>query len=103
MTKDLHKENKFDGKKPAKLGTPKNPAIVQVQNKKRMKEVAAVFEENGWEYEIHIDPKKPENLTDLEILSNPVETIHAEQKVGRNDPCPCGSGKKYKHCCENKS
>ncbi|MBQ3125275.1 MAG: preprotein translocase subunit SecA [Clostridia bacterium] len=23
----------------------------------------------------------------------------AEKKVGRNDPCPCGSGKKYKHCC----
>jgi preprotein translocase subunit SecA len=23
----------------------------------------------------------------------------AGQKVGRNDPCPCGSGKKYKHCC----
>ena len=22
----------------------------------------------------------------------------AQQKVGRNDPCPCGSGKKYKHC-----
>ena len=21
------------------------------------------------------------------------------QKVGRNDPCPCGSGKKYKNCC----
>jgi preprotein translocase subunit SecA len=21
------------------------------------------------------------------------------KKVGRNDPCPCGSGKKYKHCC----
>ncbi|MDF1512448.1 MAG: SEC-C metal-binding domain-containing protein, partial [Anaerolineae bacterium] len=21
-----------------------------------------------------------------------------EQKVGRNDPCPCGSGKKYKYC-----
>lgn len=24
--------------------------------------------------------------------------VKAEQKVGRNDPCPCGSGKKYKHC-----
>lgn len=24
------------------------------------------------------------------------------QKVGRNDPCPCGSGKKYKKCCELK-
>ena len=23
----------------------------------------------------------------------------AKKKVGRNDPCPCGSGKKYKHCC----
>lgn len=23
-------------------------------------------------------------------------------KIGRNDPCPCGSGKKYKHCCMNK-
>lgn len=26
-------------------------------------------------------------------------TIRTEKKVGRNDPCPCGSGKKYKHCC----
>ncbi len=24
------------------------------------------------------------------------------KKVGRNDPCPCGSGKKYKKCCANK-
>jgi preprotein translocase subunit SecA len=23
----------------------------------------------------------------------------AGKKIGRNDPCPCGSGKKYKHCC----
>ena len=22
--------------------------------------------------------------------------------IGRNEPCPCGSGKKYKHCCLNK-
>ena len=24
---------------------------------------------------------------------------HRAQKVGRNDPCPCGSGKKFKRCC----
>lgn len=24
---------------------------------------------------------------------------HPREKTGRNDPCPCGSGKKYKHCC----
>lgn len=28
------------------------------------------------------------------------KTVRREQpKVGRNEPCPCGSGKKYKHCC----
>ena len=27
---------------------------------------------------------------------------HHEQKAGRNDPCPCGSGKKYKKCCLKK-
>ena len=28
------------------------------------------------------------------------QTVRREEpKVGRNDPCPCGSGKKYKHCC----
>ena len=25
--------------------------------------------------------------------------VHVEKKIGRNDPCPCGSGKKYKNCC----
>lgn len=27
------------------------------------------------------------------------QPIHKGAKIGRNDPCPCGSGKKYKHCC----
>ena len=27
------------------------------------------------------------------------EPVRAEKTVGRNDPCPCGSGKKYKKCC----
>ena len=26
-------------------------------------------------------------------------TVVKPHKIGRNDPCPCGSGKKYKHCC----
>jgi preprotein translocase subunit SecA len=36
-----------------------------------------------------------------ELLDNtpPVDPIKAEEKPGRNDPCPCGSGKKYKKCC----
>ncbi|MCX5702754.1 MAG: preprotein translocase subunit SecA [Candidatus Omnitrophica bacterium] len=31
------------------------------------------------------------------IMTPPIQASH--QKVGRNDPCPCGSGKKYKKCC----
>jgi preprotein translocase subunit SecA len=27
-----------------------------------------------------------------------VQPVRVEKKVGRNDPCPCGSGKKYKQC-----
>ncbi len=29
-------------------------------------------------------------------------TVRIENKIGRNDPCPCGSGKKYKKCCLGK-
>lgn len=32
----------------------------------------------------------------------PETYVRAEPKVGRNDPCPCGSGKKYKKCCLDK-
>ncbi len=27
------------------------------------------------------------------------QPVHVGEKIGRNDPCPCGSGKKYKNCC----
>ena len=40
---------------------------------------------------------------DDEPLPAPVEPIsNVEAVPGRNDPCPCGSGKKYKRCCMNK-
>lgn len=89
----------FDGKKTAKLGTEKNPAIVNVKTKKRVKELESVFEKNDWKYSIELDSDKPEDINDLEMLLNPPKTVIAEKKVGRNDPCPCGSGKKHKKCC----
>ncbi len=89
----------FDGKKTLKLGTEKNLAVVNVQTEERVKELETVFEENGWEYKIELEPDKPEDITDLNILLNPQKTKIAEKKVGRNEPCPCGSGKKYKKCC----
>ena len=29
----------------------------------------------------------------------PIEQAHSSGSIGRNDPCSCGSGKKYKKCC----
>ena len=31
------------------------------------------------------------------------EPQRTKSKIGRNDPCPCGSGKKYKRCCSGKT
>ena len=36
---------------------------------------------------------------DAPKLPSPDEPIRSETKTKRNDPCPCGSGKKYKQCC----
>ena len=41
-----------------------------------------------------------------ELLKNTEKVkpiIKADKAVGRNEPCPCGSGKKFKKCCANKA
>ena len=58
--------------------------------------------------------KQNENI-EREQVAKPTTAVHGEsdgtvkkrpvrsvQKIGRNDPCPCGSGKKYKNCCLGK-
>lgn len=44
-----------------------------------------------------------EDEEDMIAKTEKVEPIKADGKVKRNDPCPCGSGKKYKKCCEGKA
>jgi preprotein translocase subunit SecA len=43
-----------------------------------------------------------EMRTSVEAQRAPQPVRASGAKVGRNDPCPCGSGKKYKHCCMRK-
>ena len=38
-------------------------------------------------------------LEETKVSKQPVAAVRTGNKVGRNDPCPCGSGKKYKKCC----
>ncbi len=56
-----------------------------------------LYELPQWE-EIFTEEKRAE----LYKEQRSSRTIRKEAKIGRNDPCPCGSGKKYKKCCANK-
>jgi preprotein translocase subunit SecA len=50
----------------------------------------------------NIQRKKEKELADISFVGGDTSTaarpVNGGQKVGRNDPCPCGSGKKYKKC-----
>ena len=54
-----------------------------------------------WLYELPQWDKifTPEKRKDLYLEQKKSGTVIKPHKVGRNDPCPCGSGKKYKYCC----
>jgi len=85
--------------KVVRLGTKKAPAQVSVQNEQRKQEIEIIMKENGWIADIKVDEKADEDIRDLEILQNKTERAVTTKKANRNDPCPCGSGKKYKKCC----
>lgn len=40
-----------------------------------------------------------EFIMPMEIQPTPKQMARRPPKVGRNEPCPCGSGKKFKRCC----
>ncbi|MGH7271990.1 MAG: SEC-C metal-binding domain-containing protein [Polyangiaceae bacterium] len=48
---------------------------------------------------VGVEPDKAEDLTDIERTLLARTPPRAAPKIGRNDPCPCGSGKKFKKCC----
>ena len=54
-----------------------------------------------WLYELPMwnDIFDPETKKRLYLEQKKSGTVIVGKKVGRNDPCPCGSGKKYKFCC----
>ena len=97
----------------AKLGSNKKPTRFRVQTEERLGELAAICEKNGWIFIGALEPDEPEDICELEYLLNPesyssppkmngsnqITVRHEKPKIGRNAPCPCGSGRKYKKCC----
>jgi SWIM/SEC-C metal-binding protein len=83
-----------------RLGSHKRPAIVRVPNHERGQEIIDLCAGRDWELIVGVEPDQPEDITDVLKLLNPDQfTVRVEPTAGRNDPCPCGSGAKYKKCC----
>jgi hypothetical protein len=55
-----------------------------------------------WEEELSEERLAGDDDLDDDFVDAPVTHARVEPKIGRNEPCPCGSGKKYKKCCLNR-
>ena len=53
-----------------------------------------LYELPQWDSILTVEERK-----DIKKEYNKTKTIVKDKKTNRNDPCPCGSGKKYKKCC----
>ena len=76
------------------------------QIKQRFIDIAKRMEKDGVDFKSIRQMKKWMKAHEAELKAEQaggvpkVETVvHEGPKIGRNDPCPCGSGKKYKKCC----
>jgi SWIM/SEC-C metal-binding protein len=83
----------------ARIGTKQRPAVVRVQTQGRAAEILELCKENDIQVLVGVEPDKTEDISDVERILAPPTPALAGPKVGRNDPCPCGSGKKFKKCC----
>ncbi len=68
---------------------------VQQRDPEQVREAAPEKHEDYSKYQSN---RGPSQSAPQQQQERRVEPIRTEPKIGRNDPCPCGSGKKYKHC-----
>ena len=56
---------------------------------------------HGWAVKNGVEDTPLMNQVGDMLGANPIDSVAARNdgKVGRNSKCPCGSGKKFKHCC----
>lgn len=70
---------------------------VRVQSSEQIGQAAEALEQQG-EHLSNVRYTAPTETGEVETRLDAATAVAAVPKVGRNDPCPCGSGKKYKHC-----
>jgi len=84
-----------------KPGSKKYPLALVVTNEARKLEIETLVADANLFAEVSIDngDGAVESIAELTLLLNKHETIKIDKVPGRNDPCICGSGNKYKKCC----
>ncbi|MDO6619215.1 MULTISPECIES: PBPRA1643 family SWIM/SEC-C metal-binding motif protein [unclassified Shewanella] len=97
--KPAYGESGYNTKRQAKPGTAALPLQLSVQTDKRKLEVEALVAESKLVATITVNSDVAEDIFELLGILNKPTAVTAEAKINRNDPCTCGSGKKYKKCC----
>lgn len=99
--RENHVKSGYETKGIPKAGTKKYPLALTVTSEARKAEVEALVNEANLFAEIDVDtqPGAEESIAELTALLNKKGTVTVEKTPARNDPCSCGSGKKYKKCC----
>ena len=87
-----------------KLDVTRTIMVVKIQTAAELEQASESIQEDladvkGVQYQ-HADGSSAETNESQEVGQQPVtqQPMQSGPKVGRNDPCPCGSGKKYKQC-----
>ncbi|WP_221077131.1 PBPRA1643 family SWIM/SEC-C metal-binding motif protein [Agarivorans aestuarii] len=97
--KPKHESFGFNTKREAKIGTEENPLPLLVNSEERKIALSQRAAEHRMVVDITVDSEAEENIEQLELLIAKPSTKVVEKTPKRNDPCSCGSGKKFKKCC----
>lgn len=89
----------YNPKPNVKPGSESDPLSIMVNSDARKIEIENILLEHDLFAEIEVDVTAEENVTELDAVLNTPKTQRFEKTPERNDPCSCGSGKKYKKCC----
>lgn len=98
-TRQSHVLSGYNVKRDVKAGTEESPITVVVNSDARKVEIETLVEKHAIVANISVDATAEENTIELETLLNKPKTTVFEKTPNRNDPCSCGSGKKFKKCC----
>jgi len=89
----------YNTNRQVKLGSVNSPLTLVVNTEQRKKEIEQILLENSLIGNIEMITSEQENIVELEAILNKPKTQTTTQAINRNDPCNCGSGKKFKKCC----